>query len=90
GDGINDVVQIDYDLLNLVGAVPVKAEVYDLSGRSLGVVLSDQMASGRFSAQWDGRDSSGKLLPPGLYLLRLSVEADKGEDARQAILSIVY
>jgi flagellar hook assembly protein FlgD len=48
------------------------------------------MASGRFSAQWDGRDSSGKLLPPGLYLLRLSVEADKGEDARQAILSIVY
>jgi hypothetical protein len=90
GDGINDVVQIDYDLLNLVGAVPVQAELYDLSGRSLGIVLDEQMASGRFSAQWDGRDRRGNLLPPGLYLLRLSVEADKGEDARQAIISIVY
>ena len=90
GDGINDVVQIDYDLLNLVGSVPVQAELYDLSGRSLGIVLDEQTASGRFSAQWDGRDGRGNLLPPGLYLLRLSVEADKGEDARQAILSIVY
>jgi hypothetical protein len=90
GDGINDVVQIDYDLLNLVGAVPVQAELYDLSGRSLGIVLDEQTASGRFSAQWDGRDRRGNLLPPGLYLLRLSVEADKGEDARQAIISIVY
>ena len=90
GDGINDVVQIDYDLLNLVGSVPVQAELYDLSGRSLGIVLDEQTASGRFSAQWDGRDRRGNLLPPGLYLLRLSVEADKGEDARQAILSIVY
>ena len=48
------------------------------------------LASGRFSAQWDGRDASGNLLPPGLYLLRLSVDADQGEDTRQALLSIVY
>ncbi len=90
GDGINDVVRIDYDLLNLVGAVVVRAEVYDLSGRSLGLVLSDRLASGRFSAEWDGRDESGGLLPPGLYVLRLSVEADRGEDVRQALISIVY
>ncbi len=90
GDGINDVVRIDYDLLNLVGAVVVRAEVYDLSGRSLGLVLSDRLASGRFSAEWDGRDESGGLLPPGLYVLRLSVEADRGEDTRQALISIVY
>ena len=90
GDGINDVMRIDYDLLNLVGAVPVQAELYDLSGRSRGVVLADQSASGRFSAEWNGRDKSGQMLPPGLYLLRLSVDADKGQDTRQAVLSIVY
>ena len=41
GDGINDFVQINYELLNLVGPVPIQVEIYDLSGRSLGVVWSD-------------------------------------------------
>ena len=90
GDGVNDAVQIDYDLLNLVGAVPLDVEIFDLSGRSLGVVLRDETASGRFSAAWDGRNGGGTLLPPGLYVLRLRVEADRGEDSRQAVVSLVY
>ena len=68
GDGVNDAVQIGYDLLNLVGAVPVQVEVFDLSGRSLGVVLREQAASGSFSVAWDGRDGDNALLSPGLYL----------------------
>ena len=90
GDGVNDAVQIGYDLLNLVGAVPVQVEVFDLSGRSLGVVLREQAASGSFSVAWDGRDGDNALLSPGLYLIRLRVESDKAEDTRQALLSLVY
>ena len=90
GDGVNDAVRIDYDLLNLVGAVPVQVEIFDLSGRSLGVVWREPAASGRFSVAWDGRDGDGALLPPGLYLVRLRVESDKTEDTRQALLSLVY
>ena len=90
GDGVNDAVRIDYDLLNLVGAVPVQVEIFDLAGRSLGVVWQEPAASGRFSVAWDGRDGDGALLPPGLYLVRLRVESDKTEDSRQALLSLVY
>jgi len=90
GDGINDAVRIEYDLLNLEGAVPVRAELYDLSGQSLGVVVEEVAASGRFATQWNGRDASGNTMAPGLYILRLSVDADKGEDVRQAVISLVY
>ena len=31
GDGINDALEIEYELLNLFGAVPVALELYDLS-----------------------------------------------------------
>ena len=44
GDAVNDVVEINFELLNLAGAVPVQAEVYDLSGRSFGVVWSKALS----------------------------------------------
>ncbi len=90
GDGVNDRVDLEYELLNLVGPVPVDVELYDMSGRSLGVVWSDALGSGRHVAQWNGRDRSGNLLAPGIYLLRLRVEADRGIDTRQVVLSIAY
>ena len=61
----------------------MQVEIFDLAGRSLGVVWQEPAASGRFSVAWDGRDGDGALLPPGLYLVRLSVESDKTEDTRQ-------
>jgi hypothetical protein len=53
-------------------------------------VWSDALGSGRHVAQWNGRDRSGNLLAPGIYLLRLRVEADRGIDTRQVVLSIAY
>ena len=90
GDGINDGVQIEYDLLNLVGPVWVCAGLYDLTGQLLGVIYEDRAASGRFAAQWDGRDEGGRLFPPGLYILRLTVDADSGQDTRQSVLALAY
>jgi hypothetical protein len=89
GDNINDTVEIEFDLLNLSGAVPVKAELYDLSGQSLGGFWSGVSGSGRFSVTWDGK-LNGSRLPPGLYLVQISVEADRGLDIRQVALSVAY
>ena len=90
GDGINDAVRIECDVLNLVGPVQVESSVYDLSGRLLGVVGSDWTSSGRYVGAWDGRDERGEQVPPGLYILRVSVETDKGPAFRQAVISLVY
>ena len=48
------------------------------------------VASGRFSTQWDGRDDGGKILPPGMYILRLEVAADQGTDSVERIISLAY
>ncbi|NKB69801.1 MAG: hypothetical protein GKR89_22240 [Candidatus Latescibacteria bacterium] len=89
-DGINDAVQIEYDLLYLVDAVQIELLVYDLSGRQVGQIDTDQAASGRFATTWDGRDPSGALLPPGIYLMRLRVETDQGKKYQQRLVSLAY
>jgi hypothetical protein len=90
GDGINDQVRLEYDLLNLEGGVPLLIELYDLAGAPRGLLYAGQAASGRFAFNWDGRDAGGRLLPPGLYLLRLRVEADKDADEIARVVSLAY
>ena len=89
-DGVNDEVRLEYDLLNLAGAALVDIDLCDLSGRKLWTTDRIAHSSGRFAVAWDGRDNSGLLLPPGIYLLRLAVETDKGSDRVSRIVSLVY
>ena len=90
GDGINDAVRIVYDLLNLTSPASVAVELYDLSGRKLATIHRSENLSGRFSFSWDGRNSQGEILPLGIYLLRMEVDADKGRDSAQRVISIAY
>ncbi|MBI2505875.1 MAG: hypothetical protein HYW07_21890 [Candidatus Latescibacteria bacterium] len=90
GDGVNDQVEVQCDLLNLVGAVPVRLGIYELSGRKVGMIEAGPHASGRLVLQWDGRGAAGELLAPGVYVLRLEVEADKGLAVADAVVSLVY
>ena len=90
GDGANDELQIEYDLVNLSGAVPVVISLYDLSGRLVGEVFRGTAASGRFNASWDGTDASGQIVPPGLYVLSLEAQADRKKDTAVRLVSLVY
>jgi hypothetical protein len=90
GDGVNDVVRIDYELLNLSGGTPTRIGVYDLSGRQVSTVFSALRESGLFHAAWDGTNAQGTLVTPGLYLLQLEVEADRSQDRIQRLVSVVY
>ena len=90
GDLINDTAQIEYDLLYLIDAIAVEIAAYDLAGRKVARIFTGQADSGRFTSQWDGKDPTGRLLPPGLYLLRLTADTDQGEKHSQRIVSLVY
>lgn len=89
-DGINDEIEIVYDLLNLTRTEPATVEVYDLAGRRLGSIPAGAAESGRFSTVWNGRDDLGDVLPPGLYIIRLMVETDNGTVAKQRTVSLAY
>ena len=90
GDGVNDVLQVEYELMNLRGAVPVSMAVYDLTGRQVGRVgLGSSGVSGPSSVAWDGSGDRG-LLAPGLYLLQLEVGTDTGRDRDRRCVAIAY
>ena len=90
GDQVNDVLSIEYELLNLFGSVPVALDLYDLSGRRVGAVYRGTAASGRFALGWDGVLANGSVAAPGLYLLRLQVASDRGVETLQRVISLAY
>ncbi|MDE2734700.1 MAG: hypothetical protein OXI72_09940 [Gemmatimonadota bacterium] len=76
GDEYNDVVGLGYSLVELTSPSWVVVAVWDLSGRRIRQVYGGLDGVGIYERVWDGRDESGRLVPPGLYLYRVSVEAD--------------
>ena len=88
-DGINDELTIDYDLVNMVGSVPVTVGFFDLSGRKVAEVVSER-TSGQWTEIWDGTDGSGNLMPPGMYILRMEVETDETIDTVTEAVALVY
>jgi hypothetical protein len=90
GDGVNDALAIEYELLNLFGSVPVVLDLYDLSGNWVGSVYRGTAASGRFTLAWDGRLGDGSTPAPGMYLLCLEVDSDRGKEALQRVIALAY
>ena len=90
GDERNDTVRLGYDLLELTGTASVAVAVWDLLGRRVRQVYAGRDGVGAYERVWDGRDASGRLVPPGLYLYRVSVEADHQRVEQAGLLHVVY
>ncbi|HJP31613.1 MAG TPA: gliding motility-associated C-terminal domain-containing protein [Candidatus Latescibacteria bacterium] len=84
GDGINDEAQIRFTLAKVEGASPA-VTIHDLSGRQVRTVDAVDGAH-----NWDGRDASGQLLPPGSYVCRILLSADVGERAAYRMIGVAY
>ena len=61
-----------------MGDVPIRLGVYDFLGRHRVAVINGRGVSGWSAVIWDGLYGDGMLLSPGLYVLRLEVQADSG------------
>ena len=90
GDERNDVVGLGYSLVELTGPSWVVVAVWDLSGRLVRQVYEGLDGIGAYERVWDGLDESGRLVPPGLYLYRVSVEADHQTVSAVKPLQVVY
>ena len=90
GDGINDSAEIRSEVFKLTKATPVEVVVYDLSGRRLAVAFAGEIGSGPHSVPWDGTDADDRLVPPGLYLLKLEVKADAKSEEVLGTVVVVY
>lgn len=88
-DGINDALEVSYDLLKLTDWAPVSFQIYDLQGALVAQGRSSQR-SGRFVRVWRGVDGSGQRVPPGLYVYQVEIEADGGTARQSGAVRVVY
>ena len=92
-DGIDLVdlgqLEVGFDLFGVTGGDLV-VEVFDLAGRRVQTVLTDQAVSGPYAPAWNGEDEAGQLVPPGLYLIRVKVDVDEGTIIRVQPLAVAY
>ena len=90
GDGINDQLQVSYILLRALSEVSVNVTLYDLSGRTVRRLQNSGALNGPQLLTWDGRNEDGAMAPPGMYLLRLSIDTDTGSENRTLLVGLAY
>lgn len=89
GDGVNDELTMEIALVNVLTPRPLRLRLYDLAGRPVYDHSEDSYA-GQRKLVWDGRDSRGDRVDPGLYVLEVLVEGDAGDEQVQALISVAY
>jgi carboxypeptidase T len=62
---------------NLPQESQVEINVLDKVGRHLANVVSGKQKAGFYSVRWSGKDRQGKILPSGVYFLRMEAESYK-------------
>jgi hypothetical protein len=93
GDGINDHTHVELAIFHLEGAVKLRVEIYDLSGRRVRDLSADTAhPSGERRVEWDGRDEQGAMVPPGIYVARVGFATDSGAQGTHAsrLVHVVY
>jgi hypothetical protein len=93
GDGINDESAIEAKIFAVEGAKQLRIEIFDLAGRRLRDLSVERLRpSGAHRVLWDGRDGAGRLVPPGVYAVRLALTTDARRQGTQALrlIHVVY
>ena len=88
GDGINDRLEVRFVVLKAEGRAP-QVEVFDLAGRKVAVLAPSTEGLHRLFT-WDGRDANGASVAPGIYVLRVNLDADAGDDTALRTIAVAY
>lgn len=68
------VTRFEFGVSVLEGGA-ARLEVFDVAGRRVSTVESRELAPGRYKVDWERRDTSGRLIRPGVYFVRLLLGA---------------
>ncbi|NWG28354.1 MAG: T9SS type A sorting domain-containing protein [Ignavibacteriaceae bacterium] len=49
-------------------------KVYDILGKEITILLEKDLSPGNYKVDWEAKDSNGKLLPSGVYLIQMSTD----------------
>jgi hypothetical protein len=88
GDGVGDQTAIRFSVLNVEKKPEV--QIYGLDGRLIRELEGGRGSDGFYLYTWTGRDRSGTLVPPGLYLCQIQVAPQAGEGTLSRTISVIY
>ena len=88
-DGVNESLKFFFNILQLTRDTPISLELYDLSGRCIGVLIDESRCIGPVELTWDGTLNGNKLIP-GIYIWQLRVTADAFEEFHTGMVGVVY
>ncbi len=89
GDGVNDALVVEVDLLNVLAPRPLRLRLYNLGGR-LVHRQEHQALAGRWTLTWDGRNAGGGLVPPGAYIAQIELVGDAQAPSSRRLVHVVY
>lgn len=101
GDGVRFFVRLDPPLdpdepIDVARRAIFSANVYDASGRWVrNLFLNENVQAIRASealnetglARWDGRDANGRVVDPGIYILRVTIEPNLDRATRALVVA---
>ncbi len=64
----------------------VRLDIFDARGARVRALVDATRSAGRYSEQWDGRDSNGSGVPSGVYFCRLEVDGRVIDTHKMALL----
>jgi hypothetical protein len=78
----NPTTTVAYDVPS--GGTDITIEIFDVAGRRVRTLVNRFEDEGRHQVTWNGRDNSGRQLPPGVYFCKLS--GDGLDSVREMVL----
>ncbi len=58
----------------------VEIKIFNLLGKEVKTLLDTQRAAGQYGVPWDGRDEMEKIVPNGVYFVRMKAFASEGSE----------
>jgi hypothetical protein len=88
GDGIGDVAEIRFHVLK--GNFPAQVRIYSLDGTLVKLLEGQLQSDQSYLYTWSGDDNTASMVPPGIYLCDISLEAQSGTATQQRLIGVAY
>ena len=90
GDGINDELSLSFKVREVAVQRSIQMKIYDLSGQLVRELTDEAAKTGAYLKTWDGRDDREERVSPGIYIYRISLEADERREEKVGTIAVVY
>ena len=90
GDGTNDEAAVSYSVLKVTEPISVSVQIFDLAGSMVRDLSAGREASGDHEHPWDARNDQGRMVPPGIYVARVTAEAIAISESKSTAIMVAY